>query len=137
MSQKSGITDQRAKTAQFALMTIFFTQGFATLSWMPRIPEFIENINVSKELWGTIIGFGGAGAILPLIFTSRLVVRFGTTPVIKYSSYALVAILLAMPYPTQWWIFLILNFSLSFAVNVFNIALNSQAVMFQKLESLG
>jgi predicted MFS family arabinose efflux permease len=132
MSQKSGITDQRAKTAQFALMTIFFTQGFATLSWMPRIPEFIEHINVSKELWGTIIGFGGAGAILPLIFTSRLVVRFGTTPVIRYSSYALVAMLLAMPYPTQWWAFMILNFMLSFSVNVFNIALNSQAVMFQK-----
>jgi hypothetical protein len=36
-----------------------------------------------------------------------------------------------MPYPTQWWIFLILNFSLSFAISVFNIALNSQAVMFQ------
>ena len=131
MSQETGISDKRIKTAQFALMVIFFTQGFATLSWMPRIPEFIEHLSVSKELWGIIIGFGGAGALLPLIYTSRLVVRFGTTPVIKYSSYALVAILLAMPYPTQWWIFLILNFMLSFAINVFNIALNSQAVMFQ------
>lgn len=131
MSQKIGISDKRIKTAQFALMVIFFTQGFATLSWMPRIPEFIEQLSVSKELWGIIIGFGGAGALLPLIYTSWLVVRFGTTPVIKYSSYALVAILLAMPYPTQWWVFLILNFMLSFAINVFNIALNSQAVMFQ------
>jgi MFS family permease len=132
MSKKSGISDKRAKTAQFALMVIFFSQGFATLSWMPRIPEFIENLNVSKELWGTIIGFGGAGALIPLLFTSRLIIRFGTTPIIKYSSVALSAILLALPYPTQWWLFMILNFFLSFSISVFNIALNSQAVMFQK-----
>jgi len=132
MSKKTGISDSRAKTAQFALMVTFFTQGFATLSWMPRIPEFIENLEVSKELWGAIIGFSGAGSLVPLIFTSRLVIRFGTTPIIKYSSFAFVAILLAMPYPTQWWLFLVLNFMLSFAISVFNIALNSQAVMFQK-----
>lgn len=132
MSKKTGISDNRAKTAQAALMLSFFTQGFAALSWMPRIPEFIDNLNVSKEVWGAIIGFGGAGAIIPLIFTSRLVLRFGTTPLIKYSSYSVVAILLAMPYPTQWWLFLALHFMLSFAINVFNIALNSQAVMFQK-----
>lgn len=132
MAKKNGISDSRAKTAQFALMVTFFTQGFATLSWMPRIPEFIENLNVSKELWGTIIGFGGVGSLIPLVFTSRLVLRFGTTPVIRFSSFAFVGILLAMPYPTQWWLFLVLNFLLSFAISVFNIALNSQAVMFQK-----
>jgi predicted MFS family arabinose efflux permease len=132
MSKTTGISDSRAKTAQFALMLSFFTQGVAALSWMPRIPEFIDNLQVSKELWGAIIGFGGAGAIIPLIFTSRLVLRYGTTPLIKFSSYAVVAILLLMPYPTQWWLFLALHFMLSFAINVFNIALNSQAVMFQK-----
>jgi hypothetical protein len=42
MSKKTGISDSRAKTAQFALMVTFFTQGFATLSWLPRIPEFID-----------------------------------------------------------------------------------------------
>ena len=132
MTKNKGISDSRAKTAQFALMVTFFTQGFATLSWMPRIPEFIENLEVSKELWGAIIGFGGAGSLVPLLFTSRLVIRFGTTPIIKYSSFAFIAILLALPYPTQWWLFLVLNFMLSFAISVFNIALNSQAVMFQK-----
>jgi MFS family permease len=132
VAKRNGITDERAKTAQLALMVIFFTQGFATLSWMPRIPEFIDNLQVSKELWGAIIGFGGAGSLIPLLFTSRLVIRYGTTPIIKFSSFAMVAMLLALPYPTQWWLFLVFNFMLSFAISVFNIALNSQAVMFQK-----
>jgi len=132
VAKRNGITDERAKTAQLALMVIFFTQGFATLSWMPRIPEFIDNLQVSKELWGAIIGFGGVGSLIPLLFTSRLVIRYGTTPIIKFSSFAMVAMLLALPYPTQWWLFLVFNFMLSFAISVFNIALNSQAVMFQK-----
>jgi MFS family permease len=132
VAKRNGITDERAKTAQLALMVIFFTQGFATLSWMPRIPEFIDNLQVSKELWGAIIGFGGVGSLIPLLFTSRLVIRYGTTPIIKFSSFAMVAMLLVLPYPTQWWLFLVFNFMLSFAISVFNIALNSQAVMFQK-----
>jgi len=132
VAKRNGITDERAKTAQLALMVIFFTQGFATLSWMPRIPEFIDNLQVSKELWGAIIGIGGVGSLIPLLFTSRLVIRYGTTPIIKFSSFAMVAMLLALPYPTQWWLFLVFNFMLSFAISVFNIALNSQAVMFQK-----
>ena len=132
MTNKSGITDSRAKTAQFALMVIFFTQGVAALSWMPRIPEFIENLQVSKELWGTIIGVGGAGALIPLAFTSRLVIRFGTTPIIKYSSYGIAIMLLILPYPTQWPVFLFIHFLMSMTFSTFNIALNSQAVMFQK-----
>lgn len=120
------------KRTQFALMVMFFTQGVASLSWMPRIPEFIANLQVSNEVWGSIIGFGGAGAILPLVFTNKLVLRFGTTPIIKYSAIAIAIIIAILPLPSQWWLFLTLHFTMSFAFSTFNIALNSQAVTFQK-----
>ena len=122
----------RAKRAQFALMVMFFTQGVAALSWMPRIPEFISNLQVSNEVWGSIIGFGGAGAIVPLLFTNKLVLRYGTTPIIKYSAIAIGFIIAALPFTNQWWVFLGLHFTMSFTFSTFNIALNSQAVAFQK-----
>jgi predicted MFS family arabinose efflux permease len=122
----------RSKQAQFALMVMFFTQGVASLSWMPRIPEFISNLHVSNEIWGSILGFGGAGAILPLVFTNKLVLRFGTTPIIKYSAIAIAIIISALPLATHWWVFLVLHFIMSIAFSTFNIALNSQAVAFQK-----
>lgn len=112
-------------------MIIFFAQGVAALSWMPRIPEFIANLGVSKEVWGSVIGIGGIGAIIPLVFTNRLVQSFGTSPIIRVTSIAMIALFMALPYPTQWWLFLVLHFSLSFILSVFNIALNSQAVVFQ------
>lgn len=122
----------RAKRAQFALMVMFFTQGVASLSWMPRIPEFITNLHVSNEVWGSIIGFGGAGAIIPLVFTNKLVLRFGTTPIIKYSAISIAIIISLLPLANFWWIFLALHFTMSLAFSTFNIALNSQAVAFQK-----
>lgn len=125
------IEQDRIKSVQRALMIIFFAQGVAALSWMPRIPEFIANLGVSKEVWGTVIGIGGIGAIIPLVFTNRLVQRFGTSPIIRVTSIAMIALFMALPYPTQWWLFLVLHFSLSFILSVFNIALNSQAVVFQ------
>jgi len=126
------LSQERIKSAQFALMVTFFAQGVAGLSWLPRIPEFIANLGVSKESWGIIIAIGGAGSLLPLIFTDRLIIKYGTTPIIRISSVGIAVFLLALPYPTQWWLFLIAHFMMSMAFSVFNIAINSQAVMFQK-----
>ncbi|MFN9953159.1 MAG: MFS transporter, partial [bacterium] len=89
------IEQDRIKSVQRALMVIFFAQGVAALSWMPRIPEFIENLGVSKEVWGTLIGLGGIGAIIPLIFTNRLVQRFGTSPIIRTTSIAMIGLFMA------------------------------------------
>ena len=126
------LSQERIKSAQFALMVTFFTQGVAGLSWLPRIPEFIANLGVSKESWGIIIAIGGAGSLLPLVFTNQLITKFGTTPIIRVSSVGIAVFLLALPYPTQWWLFLIAHFMMSMAFSVFNIAINSQAVMFQQ-----
>ena len=125
-------SELRNKRAQFALMVMFFTQGVAALSWMPRIPEFISNLQVSNEVWGSIIGFGGAGAIVPLLFANKLVLRYGTTPIIKYSAISIGFIIASLPLTDKWWVFLALHFTMSFAFSTFNIALNSQAVAFQK-----
>jgi len=126
------LTKDRIKSAQFALMVTFFAQGVAGLSWLPRVPEFIANLGVSKESWGIIIAIGGAGSLLPLAFTNRLVNKYGTTRIIRISSVGIAFFLLALPYPSQWWLFLIFHFLMSMSFSVFNIAVNSQAVMFQK-----
>jgi len=126
------IAESRVKAIRLALSLTFFTQGIAALSWIPRIPEFIENLGVTKDVWGAVIGIGGIGALVPLVFTNRLVVRFGTTPIIRITSLTMCFTFMALPYPTQWWLFLVLHFTLSVVISTFNIALNSQAVSFQK-----
>ncbi|NBQ92802.1 MAG: hypothetical protein EBU06_02415 [Micrococcales bacterium] len=118
------IAESRVRAIRLALSLTFFTQGIAALSWIPRIPEFIENLGVTKDVWGAVIGIGGIGALVPLVFTNRLVVRFGTTSIIRITSLTMCFIFMALPYP--------LHFTLSVVISTFNIALNSQAVSFQK-----
>ncbi|NBT49917.1 MAG: hypothetical protein EBT07_19275, partial [Actinobacteria bacterium] len=107
------IAESRVRAIRLALSLTFFTQGIAALSWIPRIPEFIENLGVTKDVWGAVIGIGGIGALVPLVFTNRLVVRFGTTSIIRITSLTMCFIFMALPYPTQWWLFLVLHFTLS------------------------
>ena len=123
---------KRLKSAKFALFVIFFTQGFAAITTLPRIPELIDQIGVNFAQWGAIIGFAGLGSLLPLVFTNKLVNRFGTSPVIKVSAIAITLVLMSLAWITNPILFFIAYTLQSFAFSTFNIALNAQAVMFQK-----
>jgi len=106
------LTPARLKRARLALFAIFFTQGFAAITTLPRIPELIHQINVNFATWGAIMGFAGLGSLVPLVFTNHLVSRFGTSPIIRASAFAIVAVLIAQAWITSPWLF--------FAVIFFN-----------------
>jgi MFS family permease len=110
----------------------FFIQGFVTTTTIPRVPELISQIDVSFAQWGLIIGISGAGSLLPLMFTHRLVNRFGTRLVVRVSSVAIALIVMSLAFATDPLLFFILYAGQSFIFSIFNISLNAQAVMLQK-----
>ena len=61
----AALSKARARSAQVALVLMFFIQGFAATVTVPRIPELIEQINVNLVVWGSVIGLAGLGALLP------------------------------------------------------------------------
>jgi MFS family permease len=128
----AGITAKRAKTAQTALLAIFFTQGFAAMSTLPRIPEILQQINVVFAQWGLIIGLSGIGSLLPLVFTNKLVSRFGTSIVIRLSALGISLTLFSIPWITNSALMFFVYLAQALMFSTFNIALNAQAVAFQK-----
>lgn len=121
----------RANKAQRGLMLSFFVQGFLSLSYIPRIPELINQINVSFAQWGLILGLAGMGGMIPLLFANRVILRFGTRPVMR-TSFAVTAFCLATyGFIPNGILFFIAALSLGFFNAFFNLALNSQAVMYQ------
>jgi hypothetical protein len=128
----AGISAKRAKTAQTALLAIFFTQGFAAMSTLPRIPEILQQINVVFAQWGLIIGLSGIGSLLPLAFTNKLVSRFGTSIVIRLSAFGISLTLFSIPWITNSALMFFVYLSQALMFSTFNIALNAQAVAFQK-----
>ena len=126
------LTPERLKSAQTALSVFFFTQGFVSITYIPRIPEIIEQIGVSFAAWGLIVGLSGIGSLLPLLVANRLIGRFGTRPIIHLSSIFIVVSIMSLAWAFNGWVFFLFQTIMMFSMSFFNIAINSQSVMLQK-----
>ena len=126
------LTGERIKKAEFALVSAFFLQGFLAITYLPRIPEIIEQINVSFAIWGLIIGLAGLGALIPLMMTNRLVGKFGTKPIVRVSSVLIVITTISLGWATNGWMYFLFHSLMMFSMSFFNIAVNAQSVMLQK-----
>src|SRR6056300_1510242 len=76
--------------------------ALASVAW---VPEYIDRLGVSFATWGTIIGFSVIGSITPLLFASRLLMRFGSRPLIRFANYAGMVFLVALAWtndPALW-----------------------------------
>lgn len=122
----------KSKSAQFALVAAFFIQGFLAITYLPRIPEIIDQIGVSFGVWGLIIGLAGLGSLLPLLITNRLIGRFGTRPIVRISSILIVITTASLGWATNGWMYFAFHALMMFAMSFFNIAVNAQSVMLQK-----
>ena len=101
----AALTQAKAKTAQRALIVMFFVQGFSATTFVPRIPELIAQLHVNFVIWGSVIGLSGLGSLLPLIFTNHLVARYGTRPVIRVAAAFISLFVVLIPWSTNIWVF--------------------------------
>ena len=123
---------ERTKSAEFALIAAFAIQGFLAITYLPRIPEIIEQIDVSFALWGLIIGLAGLGSLIPLLITNRLVGKLGTRPIVRISSLMIVLTTASLGFATNGWMYFAFHAAMMFSMSFFNIAVNAQSVMLQK-----
>ena len=126
------LTKERANSAQFALIAAFFIQGFLAITYIPRIPEIIDQINVSFAVWGLIIGLAGLGSLIPLLITNRLINKYGTRPIVRISSIMIVITTMSLGWAPNGWTYFLFHASMMFSMSFFNVAVNAQSVMLQK-----
>lgn len=125
------LTKSRANAIRNAITLLFVVQGVSVTTYFPRIPELIDQINVSFSTWGIIIGVGGMGSLLGLSLANQLIAAFGTTRVGKYSAIGMAGSIAAFAFTTDPFLFLVANLTLSFAGGLFNISINAQAIALQ------
>jgi MFS family permease len=128
------VSRERAERINKALIGTFFTQAMVSMAIVVRIPEIIDNLALTKNLaiWGTITGLSGAGSILALVFAHRLVLRFGTTRVVRYGTLAATAIQGVLPLIGNYWLYFAITFVQAIFFSLYNNAANGQALMVQK-----
>lgn len=122
----------RLRKAQIASLVIFILMGHAALASVAWVPEFIDRLGVSFVTWGTIIGFSVIGAIAPLLFASRLIMRFGARPIIRFSNYGGMLFLISLGWSNDPAIWMIFNILFNFFMSLLGVSVNSAAVLLQK-----
>ena len=128
----SRISAEKLRSAQYSMLTVYITMGHAALSTVAWVPEFIDRLNVSFATWGTIVGFGIIGSIAPLLFASRIIMRFGSRPVIRAAIYAGMLMLVALTWTNDPFLWFFINAGFGFTMSTLGLAVNSHSVMLQK-----
>ncbi|MEO0049464.1 MAG: hypothetical protein RL556_796 [Actinomycetota bacterium] len=123
----------QAKTVERSLPVMFFTQGFIALALVPRVPELMKQLNATPATWGLVVGLSGAVGILAMIFGSRIVKRFSTRPVMLATSTVFSLAVGAYGFLHSAIAYFVVASIFSIAMGLYNLALNTNAVTFQKL----
>ena len=122
----------RLRKAQIGTLLTFIVMGHAALSSVAWVPEYIDRLGVSFATWGTIIGFGIVGSITPLLFASRLMMRFGSRTIIRFANYGGMTMLVSLGLTTDPLVWLFLNMGFNFCMSLLGVSVNSHAVLLQK-----
>jgi fucose permease len=68
----------RARSEEIILFVYFLIFGFGGSSWLVRLPDVREAINVSTSVLGWVLFAGAVGAMTSLISAGKYIARFGS-----------------------------------------------------------
>lgn len=122
----------KLRKTQIAMLLTFIFMGHGALSSVAWVPEYISRLDVSFAAWGTIIGFGVIGSITPLFFASRLMMRFGSRPIIRFANYGGMLALVSLGLTSDPAVWFFANMAFNFCMSLLGVSVNSHAVLLQK-----
>lgn len=126
------MTKARANQANNAIAAIFFIQGIVGVTQIPRIPELIEQVGADFGVWGLISGLAGLGGMFGLLYTSRLIARFGTKNVTIFGGTGQALFVMALIFAHDPMTYLLFTALGALSGSTLNISINSQSVALQK-----
>ncbi len=73
---------EQARKARWAIAAMFAANGFVMGAWVPQIPPLMPRHGIDESTLGLVILALGLGAVGAMLFTGRLIARFGGRPVL-------------------------------------------------------
>lgn len=124
---------QDVKRARVGVILLFFLNGVAFMSIVPRYPEFKTMLGLSDEGWGLTIIAGPAGGLIAGLATAQLMRRFNSGLVAAIAQAAgILTINLLVNAPVAWLfalgLFLVMGFDA-----ICDIAMNAHGLRVQRL----
>ena len=119
--------DDGYRKARIATLIAFLLNGFSVGSFISRIPDYKNILNISNSLLGTSLFCASAGVLTALRPTSKLAAKYGSGPTTKYGAFTLIlgVPLVGLLFNLQWfWLSL---FAFGFVSSVHDLSMNAQA----------
>ena len=124
--------DLALRRARIAVTVTFIINGFSAGSFVARIPDFKRILDVSNATLGLSLLFISAGVFLALKPAGRYSAKFGSQPIIFFSTIALALsyLLLGALFSLTW--FWITLFIFGFVLAAQDVSMNAHAVVVEQ-----
>ena len=124
--------DLALRRARIAVTVTFIINGFSAGSFVARIPDFKRILDVSNGTLGLSLLFVSAGVFLALKPAGRYSAKFGSQPIIFFSTIALALsyLLLGFLFSLTW--FWITLFIFGFVIATQDVSMNAHAVVVEQ-----
>ena len=119
--------DDGYRKARIATLIAFLLNGFSVGTFISRIPDYKNILNISNSLLGTSLFCASAGVLTALRPASKLAAKYGSGPTTKYGAFTLIlgVPLVGLLINLQWfWLSL---FVFGFVSSVHDLSMNAQA----------
>ncbi|MDR7123716.1 MFS transporter [Pseudotabrizicola sp. 4114] len=87
------MTMTEARRARWAVAAMFAAAGFVMGAWAPQIPLLLPRHQITEFTLGILILVLGLGAVGAMLFTGRLIARFGSVAVLRVFALSSAAVL--------------------------------------------
>jgi MFS family permease len=126
------IQNANRKQARFVTSLFFILAGILSATWSSRIPDVQQSFGLNDQVWGTVLFSLPAGLISGLAVASWLSTRFGAATIMISGCIISSAFLAITGFVDSVYLLIIFLFLIGFTRTIFNIAVNTNAVIVQK-----
>lgn len=122
------MTGEEAKKARRALAAMFGANGFIMGAWTPQIPELLPRHGIEEGAFGGLIFILGIGALCAMMYSGRMLSRYGSLTLLKLSSLLLIPALPLVVFAPNLPLLAAAMFTFGALVGFMDVIMNANAV---------
>ena len=119
---------EKTGQARWAVAALFMANGFVMGSFAPQIPLLLPRHDITKSQLGLLLLALGIGAVVAMLFSGRIIARFGTRTAVSVFALAVVPVLPGVVLAPTVPVLALAMAAMGAMIGCMDVAMNAQAV---------
>jgi len=117
-----------ARRGRWAVAAMFLANGFTMGAWAPQIPLLLPRHGITEFTLGLLILVLGLGAVASMLFSGKLIARYGNRTVLRVFALSIVPVLPAVVFAPDVIVLAAMMAALGALIGCMDVAMNANAV---------